>query len=194
MALGGDRHVTQALAVADSGSVVSVGDLAWGRHQQLVAKDAGHLPGAFEVLRRGSLPLAGVTVLLIIGLMVWQHVTEERLSLPTRPAWDSDRSPFPGLEAFTEKYSAVFVGRDAEITELVERLHPVVTGQANRLVAVVGPQVPGSRHWSRPPCNACPRPSPDKRSAQSTAIPTTVSCSHLLPSRTAPQQRSRYGP
>ena len=63
--------------------------------------------------------------------------------MPTRPAWDSDRSPFPGLEAFTEEDSAVFFGRDAEITELVERLHPVVTGQANRLIAVVGPSGAG---------------------------------------------------
>jgi WD40 repeat protein len=104
-----------------------------------LTKDAGHLPGPFEALRRGSLPLAGVTVLLIIGLMVWQHVTEERLALPARPVWDSDRSPFPGLEAFTEQDSAVFFGRDTEIAELLDRLHPVVAAQANRLVAVVGP-------------------------------------------------------
>jgi hypothetical protein len=108
-----------------------------------LTKDAGHLPWAFEVLRRGSLPLAGVTVLLIIGLMVWQHVTEERLALPARPVWDSDRSPFPGLEAFTEQDSAVFFGREAEITELLDRLHPVVAAQANRLVAVVGPSGAG---------------------------------------------------
>jgi WD40 repeat protein len=94
------------------------------------------LPWGLEFLRRQSLPLAGITVVLIIGVMVWQHRAEQR---PARPVWDSDRSPFPGLEAFTEQDSAVFFGRDPEIAELVDRLHPVVPAQVNRLVAVVGP-------------------------------------------------------
>jgi hypothetical protein len=101
------------------------------------------LPGALGFLRRGALPLAGATVLLIIGVMIWQHRTTERLALPADPLWDRHRSPFPGLEAFTEQDSAVFFGRDAEIAELLERLHPVVTGQANRLVTVVGPSGAG---------------------------------------------------
>jgi hypothetical protein len=80
--------------------------------------DTGALPWGVELLRRGSLPLAGAIVLVIIGLMVWQHLTEERLALPARSMWDSDRPPFPGLEAFTEQDLAVFFGRDAEIAEL----------------------------------------------------------------------------
>jgi WD40 repeat protein len=108
-----------------------------------LTKNPGTLPWGLELLRRQSLPLAGATVLLIIGVMVWQHRAEERLALPACPIWDSDRSPFPGLEAFTEQDSAVFFGRDAEITELLERLHPVVARQANRLVAVVGPSGAG---------------------------------------------------
>lgn len=63
-------------------------------------------PDALPVfLRRGALPLAGITVLLVIVVMVWQHRAERR---PTGPAWDLDRSIFPGLEAFTEQDSAVF--------------------------------------------------------------------------------------
>ncbi len=109
-----------------------------------VANSTGVLPPwASELLQRGSLPLVAITILLIIGLMVWQHRIQERLTSPARPAWDSDRSPFPGLEAFTEQDSAVFFGRDAEITELLDRLHPVVAEQANRLVAVVGPSGAG---------------------------------------------------
>ncbi len=115
-----------------------------------LTNSTGALPWGLELLRRQSLPLAGVTVLLIIGVMVWQHRVEERLALPARPVWDSDRSPFPGLEAFTEQDSAVFFGRDTEITELLDRLHPVVAAQANRLVTVVGPSGAGSRRWSRP--------------------------------------------
>ncbi len=103
----------------------------------------GALPWGLEFLRRQSLPLAGITVLLIIGVMLWQHRAEQRLVLPARPVWDSDRPPFPGLEAFTEQDSAVFFGRDAETTELLDRLHPVVAAQANRLVAVVGPSGAG---------------------------------------------------
>ncbi|MGQ0717362.1 MAG: nSTAND1 domain-containing NTPase [Pseudonocardiales bacterium] len=108
-----------------------------------LTNSTGPLPWGLEFLRRQSLPLAGITVLLIIGVMVWQHRAEQRLALPARPEWDSDRSPFPGLEAFTEQDAAVFFGRDAEITELLDRLHPVVATQANRLVAVVGPSGAG---------------------------------------------------
>lgn len=34
--------------------------------------------------------------------MAWRHRVEERLALPAGPVEDSDRSPFPRLEAFTE--------------------------------------------------------------------------------------------
>jgi AAA ATPase domain len=108
-----------------------------------LTRDTAAIPWGLEFVQRQSLPLAGVTVLLIIGLMVWQYRAEQRLALPARPVWDSDRSPFPGLEAFTEQDSAVFFGRDTEITELLDRLHPVVAAQANRLVAVVGPSGAG---------------------------------------------------
>jgi hypothetical protein len=108
-----------------------------------MTKNPGALPWGLEILRRESLPLAGITVLLIIGVMVWQHKVEERLVSPAGPVWDSDRSPFPGLEAFTEQDSAVFFSRDGEIAEFLDRLHPVVAAQANRLVAVVGPSGAG---------------------------------------------------
>jgi WD40 repeat protein len=108
-----------------------------------VTKAPGVLPWGLEIVRRESLPLAGITVLLIIAVMVWQHRVEERLVLSVGPVWDSDRSPFPGLEAFTEQDSAVFFGRDGEIAELLDRLHPVVAARANRLVVVVGPSGAG---------------------------------------------------
>ena len=82
-------------------------------------------------------------MLLIIVVMVWQHRAEHPPALLARPVWDSDRSPFPGLEAFTGQDSAVFFGRDAEVTGLLDRLHPVVAAQVNRLVAVVGPSGAG---------------------------------------------------
>ncbi|HEX8935774.1 MAG TPA: hypothetical protein VF788_16645 [Pseudonocardiaceae bacterium] len=59
--------------------------------------------------------------------------------MSSRSLWDSDQPPFPGSEAFTEQDSVVFFGRDAEITELPDRLQPPLVEQANRLVAVVDP-------------------------------------------------------
>ncbi len=108
-----------------------------------LTNSTGTLPWGLEFLRQQSLLLVPVTLVLYVGVMAWQRRTEKRLELPARPDWDSDRSPFPGLEAFTEQDSAVFFSRDAEITELLDRLHPVVAAQANRLVAVVGPSGAG---------------------------------------------------
>jgi WD40 repeat protein len=104
-----------------------------------LTNDTGNASQGVSVVRRWSLPLAAVILLLIVGLMVWQHMVEDRLVSPARVVWESDRSPYPGLEAFTERDAAVFFGRDVEVAELLERLHPVVPAQANRLVAVVGP-------------------------------------------------------
>src|SRR5688572_7520454 len=66
-------------------------------------------------------------------------MTEERLARHAHGVWESDGSPYPGLEAFTERDAAVFFGRDGEVTELLERLHPVAPARLNRLVTVVGP-------------------------------------------------------
>ena len=49
-----------------------------------LTNSTGPLPWGVELLRDQPLPLAGLTVLLIIGVMVWQHRTEERLASPAR--------------------------------------------------------------------------------------------------------------
>jgi WD40 repeat protein len=108
-----------------------------------VIKSPGVLPWGLEFLRRESLPLAGITVLLIIGVMALQHRIEHGHVIRAHSVWDSERSPFPGLEAFTEQDSAVFFGRDTEIEQLLDRLYPVVPGRAHRLVTVVGPSGAG---------------------------------------------------
>ena len=104
-----------------------------------LTNDTGNLSHGVNVVRRWSLPLAAIILLLIVGVMVWQHMTEERLARHAGVVWESDRSPYPGLEAFTERDAAVFFGRDEEVAEVLERLHPVVPTRANRLVTVVGP-------------------------------------------------------
>jgi len=57
--------------------------------------------------------------------------------------WDRTRPPYPGLHAFEPEDAAVFFGREAEIKDLVKRLHPTLQRGAQRLVAVVGPSGSG---------------------------------------------------
>jgi hypothetical protein len=78
---------------------------------------------------------------VIVVVMVWQHLAEERDN--HAPAWGSDRPPFPGLDAFTEQDAGVFFGRSAETAELLDRLHPASGARAHRLVTVVGPSGAG---------------------------------------------------
>jgi hypothetical protein len=49
-----------------------------------LTRSTGSPPWGLELLGQESFPLAGITILLIIGLTVWQHRAEERLtwSLP----------------------------------------------------------------------------------------------------------------
>ena len=50
-----------------------------------------------------------------------------------KPKWPKDRSPFPGLRAFTEEEEAVYFGREGEIEDLLRRLRG-----GCRFLAVVG--------------------------------------------------------
>jgi WD40 repeat protein len=58
-------------------------------------------------------------------------------------AWDGSRSPFPGLAAFEAADAAVFFGRDADVSRLVEAVTPSLQRQAGRVVTVVGPSGSG---------------------------------------------------
>lgn len=58
-------------------------------------------------------------------------------------SWDPARPPYPGLAAFEPEDAAVFFGREAEVKDLVRRLHPTLQRGADRLVAVVGPSGSG---------------------------------------------------
>jgi len=108
---------------------------------EFATRDSSRLPPALEPLQRWSVPLLGVTVLLLVAGTVWQHLAEPRP--PVTPSWTAKRLPYPGLEAFTEQDAAVFFGRGPQITELVDRLHPTLPRQARRFVAVVGPSGAG---------------------------------------------------
>src|SRR3954466_4543634 len=58
-------------------------------------------------------------------------------------AWDSRRSPYPGLVPFAPEDAAVFFGRQQETDRLVELLTPTLQHGPGRLVAVVGPSGSG---------------------------------------------------
>ncbi|WUI01160.1 AAA family ATPase [Spirillospora sp. NBC_00431] len=89
-------------------------------------------PQTTHVVQQWALPVIVLCMLLIPLVLAWEK-GQERRNL-ARPAWKGDRSPYPGLDAFTEGDDAVFFGRDGEIQELVERLR----GE-RRSIAVTGP-------------------------------------------------------
>ena len=103
--------------------------------------NAAGVPAPFRLLQQWSLPLAGITLVLVIGVQVWLYLLERPPS-PKR-AWDSSRPPYPGLEAFVEQDAGVFFGREPQISELLDRLHPTLPDHAHRFVAVIGPSGAG---------------------------------------------------
>ncbi len=59
--------------------------------------------------------------------------------LPISFAWDRQRSPYPGLEHFTEEDAGVFFSRENEIDKLVKLLQPILQSKKDRrLITVLG--------------------------------------------------------
>ncbi|MFI6518991.1 AAA family ATPase [Spirillospora sp. NPDC050679] len=102
----------------------------------MTSSEAAPPPG-LRVLQRSSPALIGLLILLILAVRLWMYWIE-RPPAPRR-RWNSDRSPFPGLDAFTDKDAGVFFGRDAEVGALAERLNPALARQSHRVIAVIGP-------------------------------------------------------
>jgi len=100
------------------------------------ATDAEETPFYLDLLRRAAAP--GIVV-LIVALIVG-HVIAYRLEAPASPRrpWDPSRTPYPGLDAFTESDAAVFFGRDAQIAELAGRLQRTPDRLLDRFIALVG--------------------------------------------------------
>ncbi len=90
-------------------------------------------PQTTHVVQKWALPSSSCACLIPL-VLAWEK-GQERRSL-ARPVWEADRSPYPGLDAFTEEDDGVFFGRDGEIQELIERLRP---GSEPRSIAVTGP-------------------------------------------------------
>jgi hypothetical protein len=116
--------------------------VAVGIVTQLLTSDPLQLPPVLELARRWSLPLLGVMLALLVAGTVWQYLVEHPAA--SKRVWTAKRPPYPGLEAFTEDDADVFFGRESESRELFDRLHPTLPDQAQRFVAVIGPQEPAS--------------------------------------------------
>ena len=97
-------------------------------------------PRILSVIREWSLPLLGITLLLLCGVQIVDSISNRTVN---RPRWDAKRPPYPGLEAFTEQDAGVFFGRDRQVEELADRLHPVLTQRTHRFVAIIGPSGSG---------------------------------------------------
>jgi WD40 repeat protein/energy-coupling factor transporter ATP-binding protein EcfA2 len=90
------------------------------------------------LIRQWSLPALGALVLLLLAGQGALFLADR----PVKRRWNAERPPYPGLEAFTSADAGVFFGRDDEIQELLDRLHPS-SSRDERFVAVVGPSGSG---------------------------------------------------
>ncbi|MDG4798133.1 hypothetical protein [Micromonospora sp. WMMD1082] len=101
-----------------------------------LATDAATNSGIFTWVEAIAGPALIVLLLALIGgnaLVLWW----ENPRTP-KPVWGGDRSPYPGLAAFTEQDAAVFFGRDDLAAELVHRLHVLTSDPTARFVCVTG--------------------------------------------------------
>jgi WD40 repeat protein len=89
-----------------------------------------------RIMRHWSLPLIGGTVVLM-AVVQWSLYRIEHMPLVTQ--WSPGRSPYPGLESFSEQDAGVFFGRRSDIERLYSRLHPALPAHATRWVTLVGP-------------------------------------------------------
>lgn len=58
-------------------------------------------------------------------------------------SWDTTRSPYPGLKAFSAADAAVFFGRTPEIERLAQLLQPSLARGAGRWLGIIGPSGSG---------------------------------------------------
>lgn len=100
------------------------------------ATNVAEAPPVLKVLQQVAIPGIG---LLMVALIVG-HIIAFRLETPPPPprVWDRHRTPYPGLDAFTEDEAAVFFGREVQITELARRMNETPTRWTDRFIALAG--------------------------------------------------------
>ncbi|MFI6407693.1 NACHT and WD repeat domain-containing protein [Streptomyces sp. NPDC050548] len=84
--------------------------------------------------------IAPLAVVVLICVVIAGQVVVQKRSNPAapRPAWDSDRTPYPGLAAFDRGDAAVFFGREDEIAGIIRRLHLSAQQPEERFVCLTG--------------------------------------------------------
>jgi len=100
----------------------------------------GQASPILDFVQRNALWLLVGILAISVVVRIWIY----RLDRPPPPRrnWTGAKPPYPGLEAFTAEDAGVFFGRDAEIAQLLDRLHST-SRQPNRFVCVVGPSGAG---------------------------------------------------
>jgi WD40 repeat protein len=103
-----------------------------------VTSGQGKTPTFLRVIQHSSVQLLVAALVLTISCRVLLHYLE-RPERP-RPVWNNAQTPFVGLDSYSPSEAAVFFGRDREITELYECLHPkAAPSKAKRILTIAGP-------------------------------------------------------
>ncbi|TDC59364.1 WD40 repeat domain-containing protein [Micromonospora sp. KC207] len=93
-------------------------------------------PTYLRFLQSVAIPaFVAIVVLLVIGQIVLHVVTNPKAK---RSDWDPQRPPYPGLEPYREEDSAVFFGRDQQVSDIVRRMLAASADPRERLLVVVG--------------------------------------------------------
>ncbi|MEU3458057.1 AAA family ATPase [Micromonospora sp. NPDC006766] len=95
--------------------------------------DAAPLAAGIRQIAGPALIVLLVVLIVGNGLVLWWEAPRS-----PRPIWQADRSPYPGLSAFTEQDASVFFGREEQAIELVRRLHELGLDGPDRFVCVTG--------------------------------------------------------
>ncbi len=95
--------------------------------------DASPLAAAIREVAGPALIVLLVVLIVGNGVVLWWEAPRS-----PRPVWQADRSPYPGLSAFTEQDASVFFGREEQATDLVRRLHELGLDGSDRFVCVTG--------------------------------------------------------
>ncbi len=128
------RQLRACLAATSAPLVFAVSDWIY---QEVVQHGYGRIdPATYQRVRMVAKGL---------DVVAWVHVPGDPDAVGRAGPSDvqPERSPYPGLEPFTEHDAEVVFGREPDVAALLDRLHPTLARDAHRFVAVIGPSGAG---------------------------------------------------